>query len=479
MPRLPFLARRRPGDLVIGKNAHHPLYKCHIPERARSRHCYIIGNTGTGKSKLLEHMLLQDFASGRGVLLIDPHSDLIRDLLKSILSDPQLATRAQERIIYFNPMRDDYVIPMNVLNMPSAKSSYTAAQTVIEAFRRTWPGSLKTAPRFEDIALNSLICLIENGLTLVHMRRLLRDKHFRGRLLQRVTNPEVVDFFRHEFSAFGRDRAAWTESTRNKISAFTTNPHFRVTLGQPDNRLVLRELMDRGAYVLIDLGDCRGVAEKLMGSLLATLLEEDAMSRKDIPPEQRRPFYAYIDEFTSFSADQDDEGHNRSLTTILSECRKFGLSLTLAHQNLSQITPRMLGAIGQTRTKIVFGIEYQDAEYFAKRLTRVDMEAIKHAAQTDTQHPLFKTVFEQLREMADQLTEPPDRHAIVKGHDRSVKQIKTITIPRYKASDDDVDRFLKESLAANGIPFADARRVVDRSLREPADEYTSDPDAWH
>jgi hypothetical protein len=180
--------------------------------------------SGKGKSKLLEWCLYQDIAAGSGCGLIDPHSLLADDLLRllvtrEVLADPDI----RHRLIYVDPARTDYIIPFNVLATQAAHP-YDVAAAVLEAFRRTWPECLREAPHFSNIVMAALIVLIENGLTLMHMPRLLTNTDFREQCLERVTDGSIVEFFHDRYDRWGRDAPVLRESTLNKIGAFSLNP---------------------------------------------------------------------------------------------------------------------------------------------------------------------------------------------------------------------------------------------------------------
>lgn len=466
LPWLSRLLRPNADALELGRTGPLPIFsRYRVPARTRRAHMYVIGITGKGKSKLLEHCLVQDAGAGRGCVLIDPHSDLAGDTLRSCLSQGLLSPGDASRVIYFDPTRRDYILPFNVL--ATGDDSYATAQRVVEAFRRTWPESLREAPHFSNVATAALITLAENRLTLIDMHRLLVDQSWRGALLQNVSNPEVVHFFRDRYDRWGRDAPALRESTLNKVAAFAFNPSLRLVLGQRQNRLDLRNVMDEGQVLLVDLGRCDGETRRLLGSLLVTGLEQAAASRHDIPPDARRPCYAYIDEFQDFAA---NPGSVKSLAQILSECRKFGLHLTLAHQNLSQLNSRMLGAIGNIQTRVIFGVARRDAEWFAREVGWVDGETVKHEPQTETQHPVFSPLAEQWEAWTVRLKGQPARQALVSSQDGRTAQIWTMTIPPYSASTEEVEAFRAASAQAHGVPYREAVRVIEENaLSNPAD----------
>lgn len=418
-----------------------------IPCAARATHLYVIGTTGQGKSKFLESLLVNDIRAGRGCGLVDPHTDLARDTLSHLLSAGFFnQPGALERVVYFDPTRADYFIPFNVLKTPAAP--YALAQQVIEAFRRTWPQALEEAPRFANIALAALLVLIKTGQSLVDMARLLTDRDYRDHLLSQVRDPQLIEFFHTRFDKWGREGPLMIESTLNKVSAFCFNPHLRRLLGAADNRLDFRRIMDEGQVLLVDLGNCDGETRRLVGSLIVTGMEMAALSRKD-PHRDRRPFYLFLDEFQDFCA---GDGAAKTLAQILSECRKFGLHLHLAHQTLGQVQHRIASALGNVGIKVVFAVDREDAEVMARKLFTMDTDEIKHDAQTETQHPLFSPLSEQWERAVAAIQELRPRHALVKLRGRKVAYIETEHIRRYRATPETIDELISRLARAHGVP---------------------------
>ncbi len=210
-------------------------------------------------------------------------------------------------------------------------------------------------------------------MTLVELPRLLTDRAFRHSLLAAVSDREVTSFWNERYDKWGRDQPKMIESVLNKVTAFTLNPQLRRILGARENSLEFGHIMDSGKVLLVDLGRCDVETRRLLGSLIVTGMEQAARSRKN-DTTKRRSFHFYIDEFQDFSA---NEGTAQTLAQILSECRKYGLHLTLAHQTLTQIGPRLAGALGNIQTKVIFGVSRQDAESLASHVFRVDGERIQ------------------------------------------------------------------------------------------------------
>lgn len=415
---------------------------------------YVIGLSGKGKSKLLEHCLFQDIAAGLGCGLIDPHSQLADDLLRSVITQGVLTNQAiRKRLIYVDPARTDYIIPFNVLN--TQDTPYDVAAAVLEAFRRTWPESLSEAPHFSNVVMAALITLIANDLTLMDMPLLLTNQDFREQRLKRVTDPNVVAFFHERYDQWGREAPLMRESTLNKVGAFSLNPRLKIMLGQKANHLDFRAIMDDQRVLILDLGHCDGETNRLIGNLVTTGLEVAMRRRKT-----RTLWNLTIDEFAGYVA---NEGSVKTLAHVFSEGRKFKMAMTVAHQDLSQLTPRMIGALSNVQTKVIFGIGRADAEFFAKGIGRVDTEAVKREAKTESQNELFEPLTNQWELWTDRLRFQKPRQATVSTHEGKVVSVWTVSIPPYQASEEQVEAVRAESLKRHGIPYAQAHQNIELS----------------
>lgn len=455
------LMRKAERHLILGRTGRtfvSPVYR--VPYAALRAHMHVIGRSGKGKSKALESIVFQHIANGLGCGLIDPHAALIDDLLRylitrGILADPNI----RSRIVYVDPTRTDYVIPFNVL--ATEDEPYKVAASVLEAFRRTFP-TLKEAPHFENLMTHALLVLIETRHTLMDLARLLVDADWRETLLQQAGNPRLTSFFHDRYDQWGREAPHMRESTLNKVTAFMINPYLEVMLGQQENRLELKQIMDEGKILLLNLGNLDIETNRLLGSLVMTSFEL-AMRRR----QTNSLWPLTIDEFAQYMA---NEGSITTLAHILSEARKFGLGLCISHQTLSQLTPRMLGALGNTDTRMIFGVDRYDAEYLAKIVGRIDTEAVKREPRTDQQYELFSSTQEQWEQWYDCLRFQRPRQAVIASGDRPTVTVHTMTIPAYTAADEQVEVVRRESLARYGVPFARARRNLDLAISADVSE---------
>lgn len=470
--KLPFA--KHTTDLILGqtKQRWFPA-KIGVAQEKRTTHMYVLGITGQGKSKFLQHCLCQDILAGHGCGLLDPHTDLAQDLLAHLASSGFFRGNANRgRVIYFEPSRDDYVIPFNVL--VNTRPPYEIATQVVEAFRRTWPESLREAPRFSNILLASLLVLLKHHLTLVELPSFLTDRKFRDSLLQDIEDPELVAVFHQRLDRWGREQPLILESILNKVSAFTLNPTLRRILGHRENHLNFREMMDKGIVFIADLGRCDGETRRLLGSLITIGIEQAALSRKDAPTDARPVFHFYIDEFQDFCA---NEGSARTLSEILSESRKFGLHLTLAHQTLGQMeNTHLVSALGNVGIKIVFAIDRLDAEVMVKKLFATDSEHIKHVVSNSEQqtktHPVYYSLQEEWEEAIQWIQSLPPRTCLVKIQRQKVIEIQTIPITSRGATEAELEQVRRSLLQKWGIPV-DSVGTLQQVRAKESEEITT------
>lgn len=334
-----------------------------IKEKNRRGHMYIIGKTGTGKTTLIENMVISDIKDGNGLALIDPHGDLAEEVLHYV---------PQERIhdvIYFNPGDLEHPIAFNPLEKVPPDQRYLVASGLISTFKKIW--SEFWGPRLEHILRHSILTLLEYpGSTLLDIPRLLTDKEFRMSVLNHVRNPQVREFWINEFEKYSQ----WfkTEAISpilNKIGQFLTSVPLRNIVGQRENTFDLRKVMDEGKILIVNLAKGKIGEDNcaLLGSMLVTKIQLAAMSRTNIPENERRSFYLYVDELHNFIT--------LAFADILSEARKYGLNLTLAHQYIDQLEEKIRSAIfGNVGTLISFRVGANDAKYLAREFYPVFSE---------------------------------------------------------------------------------------------------------
>ncbi len=317
---------------------------------------YVVGSTGMGKSEFLKSMAIQDIEAGRGVCFIDPHGDSADDLLDYV---------PEERIkdvIYFDPDDLQYPIAFNVMEGTGFDYRHLVASGLVGVFKKIW-GVEAWSGRMEYILNNTILALLEYpDSTLLGINRLMSSKEYRKKVVANITDPIVKAFWTDEFAKYA-DKFA-TEATaaiQNKVGQFASNNVIRNILGQPKSKINIRQIMDEGKILIVNVskGKIGEDASRLLGAFLITKIQLAAMSRVDIPESQRRDFYLYVDEFQNFATE--------SFANILSEARKYHLSLVMAHQYIKQMEEHVMDAVfGNVGTIVSFRVGAEDAEYLEK-----------------------------------------------------------------------------------------------------------------
>lgn len=323
----------------------------------RRRHLAIIGKTGMGKTTLLHQLIASDMQANRGLALLDPHGDLADAILDRV---PRHRTND---VIVFDASDREYPLSFNVLTCRDAHQRGLTASAVVSAFKKLYGESW--GPRLEHILRNALLALLETpGASLLSLQRLLSDTAYRKTVTGRLRDPVVRGFWEREFASWKPQYQAEALSPiQNKVGQFLSIPTLRAIVGQGRTSLDLRSVMDEGRILVVNLSKGRigDDASSLLGSLLVTAMQLAAMSRAEIPENARRDFTLYVDEFQNFATD--------SFATILSEARKYRLSLVLANQYLAQMEEATADAVfGNVGSLLVFQVGARDAEALTEQL---------------------------------------------------------------------------------------------------------------
>jgi hypothetical protein len=398
------------------------------PHQARA-HMHVLGKTGSGKSYFLAGLFLAMYEAGMPATLIDPHGDLAELVLTHLIQRGEFARRAAyDRRVYLDlpaAARAGRFLPFNYLKQPYDDSAM--AELVAEACRRAWPELATGAPTFENILKHSVIALRQNGQPLTRLAPLLVDKSYRGQLLRNVTDEQVVRFFQERVDNWGRDEAHMKESTLNRADLLTLSPVLRHSLGSSDNRLSFRELIDGGRSLIVNLALPHHDARHLFGCLLTVGMESAALARAD-NLTNRVPHHLVIDEFSQFMAQSET-----SLTRMLSETRKYGLFCVMAHQNWTQASDRLKGALQNVGIEMILKSGRMDAEYSARILGSVDPMKVKHIVEdsnaVERSHPSYLSLPEQWEKQVQAIQRLRVGEAFVRLVDDSVHTVKTPTLP--------------------------------------------------
>lgn len=328
----------------------------------RRRHMYIIGKTGMGKSVLIENMVYSDIINGNGCCVVDPHGDLAELIVDCIPSH-----RIND-VIYVNPSDIDFPIAFNVLEKVDSKYRHLVASGLVGVFKKIWADSW--GPRLEYLLRNTILALLDYpDSTLLGVNRMLVDPDYRKKVVAKIKDPVVKMFWTDEFTKYNQQFL--TEAIapiQNKVGQFLSTSLIRNIVGQVTSTLDLRKIMDEGKILILNLSKGRigEDASSLLGAMIITKIQLAAMSRVDIPENERKDFYLYVDEFQNFATE--------SFANILSEARKYHLCLTIAHQYIGQLEVGgnyvvRNAVFGNVGTMIVFRVGAADAEFLAKEFT--------------------------------------------------------------------------------------------------------------
>lgn len=329
-----------------------------IKAEDRTRHVYVIGKTGMGKSTLLENMAVQDLRNGEGMAFIDPHGSTAELLLDYVPEN-----RIND-VVYFAPFDTDYPVAFNIMEDVGHDKRHLVANGLMSAFKKIWVDAWSA--RMEYILNNTILALLEYpDATLLGVNRMFTDKDYRKKVVDHITDPSIKSFWVDEYAKYtDRYTQEATPAIQNKVGQFVSNPLIRNIIGQPKSTFNIREMMDEKKILIMNLSKGK-VGEQntnLLGSMLITKIYLAAMSRADATREEMGNlpnFYFFVDEFQSFA--------NESFADILSEARKYHLNLTIAHQYIEQMQEEVRAAVfGNVGTMITFRVGSFDADVLEK-----------------------------------------------------------------------------------------------------------------
>jgi ABC-type uncharacterized transport system YnjBCD ATPase subunit len=326
----------------------------------RDRHVYIVGASGTGKSTLLSSMIRQDLDSGRGLALMDPHGDLFEHVMDLV------PAKRRNDVVVIDPTNGEHAVGMNFLELRSGAQGLERnfiINSLLEIVSTLYDLRVSGGPGFEQYMRGSLMLLMaEPGNTLLDLQRVFVDRTFRNQLIEKVTDPLTKQFWRMAKEVTGDHALAnWGPYVTSKFQQFTSNELLRTMIGQPRSTIDFRDAMDRSKVLLIRIskGIIGNVDARFLGMLFLAKLQAAALSRAGADKASRVPFSIYLDEFQNFTTP--------SISTILAEGRKYGLSLVLAHQTLAQLDGAMRDTImGNVANKILFRVGDEDAVFLSR-----------------------------------------------------------------------------------------------------------------
>lgn len=412
------------GDqsLTLGRKT---LFPVKLSQKDRT-HIYVIGGSRTGKSSELYNLILQDIKAGRGVGVLDVHSELTQELEKAIYHlIPE--EEKKDRVVILDPTRGFF--GFNPLEVPEGEKPYPYILELQSVFKKLWEDFW--GPRMADLFRNTCLVMTEKNLTMCQMQKFIMNPAYRRYLVKTVKNPQVKSYWEDRFERWSpREKNAWPEPALNKVNKFVGDPRIRNVVCQRKSTIDFRKIMDnpKGAILLITIP--KGLIKDnvyLLGALLICKIQEAALSRVDIPESQRRKFHLYIDEFQNFGTESSN------FEEILSESGKYGLSLTLAHQDLGQIDEKKLlkNILGNTDCQISFRVQREDAETLAKEIFQIDVEDLEWRRN---QGKSYHTLSEEWEKKFNALTSLKKREAYVGIKERGSYFIRSIDKETYQTS---------------------------------------------
>jgi len=359
-----------------------------VPHNRRAEHIAILGKTGTGKSSLLRFLLKQDIQAGRGFACFDLHGDLTPFVLSAVAAQERIFKhQLSDRLIIVEPADSEFSVGLNPLEQRSSSEHFVQIAGFAQVLKQRWRLDAFGA-RTDELLRNSLYVLAENGLTLLELAPFLSHAGLRAKYLERSTNPEIKEYFVSRFDKISEPmRMNMCEPILNKTSAFTADPHFRHIVGQERSTFSVLDAMDRSKWIVLNLDKGKlGEEAVTLGSLFLIMIKNALFARK-----KRELFTLYCDEI------QNLVSYGRGLETILSEARKFAVSVVSANQFLDQYPAEMRSAILAVGTHIFFQLSSLDAQQIAMALDggKTLAELLKNLPR---RHTIVKTGYERRRE---------------------------------------------------------------------------------
>jgi hypothetical protein len=435
---------------------------------------HVIGVSGFGKSRFLAGLFLSMQQAGLPATLIDPHGDLAHLVLSHLVAQGfYRRPEAYERLLYLDlpaAQRKGRFLPFNLLDQPY--DPHTVARNVLEALHRAWPALADgVAPRFDKLVQNGVKVLISNRLPLPALYRFLVEQPFRDELLAAESDPDVVSLWRDWYDRLPpKLQLEYADSTLSRVNLLVFDPVLKYSLAQRHSLLNFREVLDRGRSLIVNLALPSKDARRLLGCLITVAAEHAALSRADLPPDTRHgSHHLIIDEFSDFTAQSEE-----ALTTMLSQTRKFGLFLVMAHQTWSQASSRLRGAMQNCGIETVFRVGREDAEHAAARMGHVDTRTIRQDAEDDVSESIgmreqwegwTQTLSDQWqREAYISLTNarphPFPLRLLLKRSPRHTVKVRPVPVPNPQVRADELAAVEERYLATCFRPQAEIEREI-------------------
>lgn len=461
---------RSPARIPVGTTGQWPLRrKLSFSHQEIQNHIWCTGASGFGKSRWLTSLMLSLHQAGLSFTLLDPHEDLAKLTLYHLIEQGAFdQPGAFDRILYLDidgAARQQRFFPMNVLNQPHPERRLS--KQIHEALKRAWPELRKGSANFDNLVLASLPVLIQNNLPLPAMHYLLTNKPWRDQLLDKVDDPEIISLFQDRFDRWGKEQPLLIESTLRRTFLLSYSPELKYSLAQTGNILNYRQFLEQQKTVIINLGGLHEDDTELLGCLIMLQIESATFARAELEPWERGDGHTVImDEAPSFL-----NKSARSVEKSLSQLRKYGGRLVMAHQGYDQVRD-ILGALQNAEIMLAFRLGVFDALQAAPIYGTFNPHKIKHQVDDpvalDRTHPAYYSLSEQDRLTASFVANMPKRHALLRKPDGNVMYLRSLDVPDVRINPDRLaavqDHYLKRYFRHQ----SDIERDIS-SMRPPAE----------
>ncbi len=394
-------------------------------------HLHVMGTSGSGKSRFLAHWYVQLLTNGCAATLIDPHGDTARLVLAALVHRGYFARpQAKGQLLYLDlpgAAERGLYLPFNLLKRSLPPT--TIAADFKEAMHRAFPELAEGAATFDTLLPRAIRVLVHHQLPVTSLERFLLDSAFRSALLSSFPDGAVQAYFARLDRLREGDQFTYVGSVLRRAQLLSDLPILRHSLGQPENLLDYRALMDGGTSVIVNLAVQEQEAARLLGCLLTVAAEQGAMSRRSVLPEERGPaHFLFLDEFANFTAQSE-----KQLSTMLSQTRKMGLFAVLANQTWSQTSAHLRGSLQNVGIEVAFKLGREDAEHSSRIFGTVDPLTVKHEVDdthaSERTHPAFYSLPEQWEQWTQTLHTLKRQEAYVRTAEDRVYHVKTAPFP--------------------------------------------------
>lgn len=434
-----------------------------LSQSDRNVHAIGLGASGCGKSQFARQLALGSLSKGEGLGIVDPKGDLYKDLLKDLYHHVREQKVIQsDQYVLFDPTSTERLPGFNPLEVEEGVDPYPQCLSIVEILRKQWSDFF--GPRMSNLLRNSFVALMENDLTFLEVEKFLTDPDFREMLVKDLNNEQVKHFWLERYPSISPDdRARWVEPVLNKIGAFVASPVISEIIGQKNSTIDFRRILDEGKTLLVNLPKSKlgPQVAYLLGALIVGEINQAAISRSDLPEEERNQYFLHVDEFQHYASP--------SFSSVLSEARGFSLSLFLYTQDFEGISDELQASIlANAKALFSFRVSREDAEIMAKHLFESTGLTKKFVPEKDSwgkpkSNPSYRSIQEEREEKINELTSLPNRKLYMRIRGKGdPKLMRTITTPEYDIPRAESDEFAEKLMK----PYTKRREEIREEIED-------------